>query len=73
MTIFISRKIAAAGPKLGTLVAGVALFSLVVCTGRAVAQEASGPSFAFNVGANTDYVFRAISEGRVVGGLKATF
>ena len=40
------------------------------------AQDDSGPSFAFNIGANTDYVFRGISQTdedpSVFGGVDAT-
>lgn len=72
-----SGRHAALSPKVGTLLAGVAFFSLVVCSGRAVAQETQGPSFAFNVGAASDYVFRGFSQTdedpQVFGGLDASY
>lgn len=54
---------------------GLAL-SVAVGALRAEAQEATTPSFAFNLGANTDYVFRGVSQTdedpSVFGGVDAT-
>lgn len=54
-----------------------AAVSSLALAGAAQAQEASAVSFAFNVGANTDYVFRGISQTdndpSVFGGVDASF
>lgn len=63
------RAIAAA---CGGLVLSIAAGAL-----SASAEEAAAPKFAFNVGANTDYVFRGISQTdedpSVFGGVDATY
>lgn len=60
-----------------TLKLALAATAASLCfAGAANAQEDSGPSFAFNIGANTDYVFRGISQTdedpSVFGGVDAT-
>ena len=59
-----------------TLWAGLIL-ALAICAPRAGAEEASGPTLAFNLGANTDYVFRGVSQTdndpSVFGGADAAF
>ncbi|WP_293353577.1 TorF family putative porin [Phenylobacterium sp.] len=64
------------GPRaMAAIYLGIAL-SVTVGAVRASAEEAAGPSFAFNIGANTDYVFRGISQTdedpSVFGGVDAT-
>ncbi|WP_430425526.1 TorF family putative porin [Phenylobacterium sp.] len=60
-----------------TLKLALAATAASLCfAGAANAQEDSGPSFSFNIGANTDYVFRGISQTdedpSVFGGVDAT-
>lgn len=61
---------------IGGVCGGLAL-TVAVGAIRAEAQEAAKPSFAFNLGANTDYVFRGVSQTdgdpSVFGGADATF
>ncbi len=60
-----------------TLKLALAATAASLCfAGAAYAQDDSGPSFSFNIGANTDYVFRGISQTdedpSVFGGIDAT-
>lgn len=60
-----------------TLKLALAAAAASLCfAGAAQAQDDSGPSFAFNIGASTDYVFRGISQTdedpQVFGGVDAT-
>lgn len=60
-----------------TLKLALAATAASLCfAGAAYAQDDSGPSFSFNIGANTDYVFRGISQTdedpSVFGGVDAT-
>lgn len=41
---------------------GALLVALAAGAGPAAAAETSGPAFTFNLGANTDYVFRGVSQ-----------
>jgi uncharacterized protein (TIGR02001 family) len=54
----------------------VAAAASLCFAGAAAAQEDSGPSFSFNLGASTDYVFRGFSQTdedpQVFGGVDAT-
>lgn len=58
-------------------IALAAAVSSLALAGAAQAQEEPAVSFAFNVGANTEYVFRGISQTdedpSVFGGIDATF
>lgn len=60
-----------------TLKLALAATAASLCfAGAANAQDDSGPSFSFNIGANTEYVFRGISQTdedpSVFGGVDAT-
>lgn len=54
-----------------------AAISLTLGVGGAMAQEADGPKVSFNVGANSDYVFRGFSQTdedpQVFGGVDAAY
>src|SRR5512138_110851 len=54
----------------------VAAVGSLALAGAAHAADDTGPSFAFNIGANTDYVFRGFSQTdedpSVFGGIDAT-
>ena len=56
------RKIARRTPHTAAVISAGLILTLAVCAPRAMAEEAAGPSVAFNLGANTDYVFRGVSQ-----------
>jgi len=83
MTMAATHRLRAGGhmrgyQKMRTLKLALAAAAASLCfAGAAQAQEDSGPSFSFNLGAATEYVFRGFSQTdedpQVFGGIDATY